>query len=164
MRFPGISFAMSISVLMKVVFVFWVAVLSIHRSQAMKSRDVLVLGNHANRELVEVLSRFGFVPQVWGSVQHSLEKLRHQKFAAILVDRNFTHADVLEFVLNVRDIDKKVPVVVIGPGPEKIDRKIAKQDRTVILGTVESGNELADRLKEVMKENENRDVPTQVQT
>lgn len=127
----------------------------------MNSQAVLVLGNHGHKELAEALSRLGFIPQVWGSMGHSLEKIRHQQFGAILVDRKFTHADVLEFVLNVRDIDKKVPVLVIGSGPEKIDRKIAKQDRTAILGAVQDGDEFAEKLREMVEQNARRDVPTQ---
>ena len=117
----------------------------------MNSQIVLVLGNIANRELVEVLSGLGFAAQVWGSVQHSLEKIRHQKFTAILVDQKFTHADVLEFILNVRDIDKKVPVVVIGNGAdEKITQKIAKQDYTTILSKIESNVKLTEKLDQVL--------------
>ena len=117
----------------------------------MNSQIVLVLGNIANRKLVEVLSGLGFAAQVWGSVQHSLEKIRHQKFTAILVDQKFTHADVLEFILNVRDIDKKVPVVVIGNGAEeKITQKIAKQDYTTVLSEVESNDKLTNELGQVL--------------
>jgi len=126
----------------------------------MNSQDVLVLGNNANRELTEVLSRFGFIPQVWQSMQHSLEKLKHQKVCAVLVDRKFTHADVLEFILNVRDIDAHVPVLVIGCGSdENIDKKIIRQAHTIVLDRVHYRDELGGRLKEVVKENGKRDVP-----
>ena len=125
----------------------------------MNLQAVLVLGNHANRDLVEVLSSIGFEPQVRGSMQHCLDKLRHEKFAAILIDRKFTRADVLEFILNARDIDEKVPVVVIGYGTdEKYDRKIAKQDRTIILSEVESEDKLAEKLAQVLKENDIKDA------
>jgi DNA-binding NtrC family response regulator len=117
----------------------------------MDSKIVLVLGNIANRKLVEVLSGLGFASQVWGSMQHSLKKIRHQKFTAILVDQKFTHSDVLEFILNVRDIDKKIPVVVIGNGAdEKIAQKIAKQDYTTVLGEVESNDKLSEKLEQVL--------------
>jgi DNA-binding NtrC family response regulator len=109
----------------------------------MDSQVVLVLGNRANRELVEVLCGLGFDCQVWGSMQHSLEKLRHEKFRAILVDQKFTKADALEFVLNVRDIDEKIPVIVIGDGTdEKVVQKIAKQENTRVFGEVASADEL----------------------
>jgi FixJ family two-component response regulator len=119
----------------------------------MNSQFVLVLGNHANRDLVEVLSGLGFASQVWGSMQHSLDKIRHQKFTAILVDQKFTHADVLEFILNVRDIDNKVPVVVIGNGTdEKIGGKISKQKNTTVLDEVENSDKLAEKLGQVLND------------
>lgn len=122
----------------------------------MNSQAVLVLGNHANRDLVEVLSNIGFAPQVWGSMQHSLDKLQHEKFAAILVDRKFTHADVLEFILNVRDIDKNISVVVIGPAKdERIDRTILKQERTIVLSEVESKDRFAEKLSQALNRSDN---------
>jgi len=122
----------------------------------MNSQAVLVLGNHANRDLVEVLSGLGFASQVWGSMQHSLDKLRHEKFAAILVDRKFTHADILEFILNVRDIDKNISVVVIGPAKdERIDRTILKQDHTIILREFESRDRLAEKLAQALNRSDN---------
>jgi len=122
----------------------------------MNSQAVLVLGNHANRNLVEVLSGLGFAPQVWGSMKHSLDKLRHEKFAAILVDRKFTHADVLEFILNVRDIDKNISVVVIGLAKdERIDRTILKQDHTIILREFESRDRLAEKLAQALNRSDN---------
>jgi len=122
----------------------------------MNSQAVLVLGNHAHRDLVEVLSGLGFASQVWGSMQHSLDKLRHEKFAAILVDRKFTHADVLEFILNVRDIDKSISVVVIGPAKdERIDRTILKQDHTIILREFESRDRLAEKLAQALNRSDN---------
>jgi DNA-binding NtrC family response regulator len=126
----------------------------------MKPQAVLVLGNHGNRKLIEVLSDSGFVPEVWGSVQHSLGKLKRQKFGAVLVDRKFTRADVLEFILNVRDMDADVPVLVIGSGPETIDRKIREQARTVVVGGVEDGDELCLELQEAVRGKENRSVQT----
>lgn len=122
----------------------------------MDSQAVLVLGNHANKDLVDVLSSIGFTPQVWGSMQHSLDKLRHEKFAAILVDLKFTHADVLEFILNVRDIDKKVPVVVIGPvEDERIDRKIVKQAHTRVLTEIENRDRFVEKLARALNRSEN---------
>ena len=122
----------------------------------MNSQAVLVLGNHAHRDLVEVLSGLGFASQVWGSMQHSLDKLRHEKFAAILVDLEFTHADVLEFILNVRDIDKKVPVVVIGTvKDERIDRMIVKQAHTRVLTEVENRDRFVEKLSQALNRSDN---------
>jgi FixJ family two-component response regulator len=125
----------------------------------MNAQAVLVLGNHASRDLPEVIRSIGFVPQLWGSVQHSLDKLRHGRFAAVCVDRKRTRADVLEFILNVRDIDAAVPVVVIGSdADERIDRKIMRQDRTVVLPKIKNRDELAEELAHAIKKNTTADV------
>ena len=119
----------------------------------MNSQAVLVLGNHANRDLVKTLSRIGFAPQVWGSMRHSLEKLVQQRFAAVIVDRKFTSADVLEFILNVRDINKQIPVVIIGSGSDKrIDKKISRLGQTIILNGSGRDDTLDERLAYVLKD------------
>lgn len=125
----------------------------------MNSKDILVLGNHAQRDLMQSLSRIGFVPQVWGSMRHTLDKLLHQRFAAVIVDRKFTNADVLEFILNVRDINQEIPVVVIGSGnDERIDRKISKLGRTIILNGSERDDRLGDKLIYALKCSEKENV------
>jgi FixJ family two-component response regulator len=124
----------------------------------MNSQAVLVLGNHANRDLVQTLSRIGFAPQVWGSMRHSLDKLLHQRFAAVIVDRKFTHADVLEFILNVRDINQEIPIIVIGSGKdEQMDQRIRRQNCTILNGT--NGKDVpAEKLAYAFKMNENKNV------
>ena len=125
----------------------------------MNSEAVLVLGNHAKSDLVQTLLSAGFVPQMWASALHSLEKLRRRTFAAVIVDRRFTNADVLEFILNVRDINEQIPVVVIGSGKdERIDAKIRRQDRTMILNGSRSDNTLGEKLVHALRMNENTDV------
>jgi FixJ family two-component response regulator len=125
----------------------------------MNSQAVLVLGNHANRDLVQTLSRVGFAPQVWASMRHSLDKLLHQRFAAVIVDRKFTHADVLEFILNVRDINREIPIVVIGSGKdEQMDQKIRIQGGTIMLNGSERDNVLGEKLADALKGSENQDV------
>jgi FixJ family two-component response regulator len=125
----------------------------------MNSKDILVLGSHAQSDLMQSLSRVGFVPQVWGSMRHTLDKLLHQRFAAVIVDRKFTHADVLEFILNVRDINQEIPVIVIGSGnDERIDRKISKLGRTIILNGSERNDILADKLVQAFTCSEKENV------
>lgn len=125
----------------------------------MNSKDILVLGNHSQRDLMQSLSRIGFAPQVWGSMRHTLDKLLHQRFAAVIVDRKFTNADVLEFILNVRDINQKIPVIVIGSGnDERIDRKISKLGQTIILNGSERDDKLGDKLIQALKCSEKEDV------
>jgi two-component SAPR family response regulator len=89
-------------------------------------------------------------------MQHSLEKLRHGKFAAILVDRKCTHADVLEFILNVRDINENISVIVIGTAEdERIDKTILEQDHTIILNEVENKDRFAEKLAQALNRSDN---------
>jgi DNA-binding NtrC family response regulator len=80
----------------------------------MISKHVLVLGNHSRQLLPDILKDLGFVPELRGSVLDCLAHLHCQSVAAVVVDRDFTHADVLEFLLNIKDIACAVPVIIVG--------------------------------------------------
>jgi len=80
----------------------------------MRATALLVLGSSTDRKLVDALFDLGFAPLVRDSMSSALSKLRSERFAALLVDRDSADVDALEFVLNVRDIDEHVPVVVVG--------------------------------------------------
>jgi DNA-binding NtrC family response regulator len=125
----------------------------------MNSQAVLILGSQANQEYIEALSDLGFETEVRGSVRHSLEKVHHRRFSGVVVDRKFTHADVLEFILNVRDINRTIPVVVIGPGKdEQIEGKINVQDHTIVLNEFDRGQKLAREMANALKNNGSENV------
>jgi hypothetical protein len=127
-------------------------VVSADRSQIMKSNAVLVLGNHAKGDLMQTLLSAGFVPQMWGGVLHSLEKLRLRRSSAVIVDRRLTHTGVLEFILNVRNVKQQLPVVVVGRGKdERIDAKIRRQDRTIILNGSRREDTSSERLIQALE-------------
>jgi DNA-binding NtrC family response regulator len=117
----------------------------------MDSRAILVLGTHSNRALIETFEDMGFSPIVRGSAQGSLEKLRHERFAAVVVDRRFTHADVLEFVLNVRDIDATVPLIVLGKAADgESDKIVIDQKYVMVIDNVKSGRNSADEFQRIL--------------
>jgi CheY-like chemotaxis protein len=100
----------------------------------MESSTILVLGHHARHDLAEMLHGIGIQSEVRGSVAGALERLRRGRLAAVLVDRRFTRADALEFVLNVRDIEETVPVIVIGAANDKgADQQIRRQEHTAVV-------------------------------
>ncbi len=91
-------------------------------------------------------------------MQQCLDKLVHERFAAVVIDRKLADADVLELILNVRDIDKTTPVAVIGRGKdEHIERKIIDQDHTIVLAEIEKVETLTQKLTDALhkKEDEN---------
>lgn len=103
----------------------------------MKATALLVLGSVTDRTLVDALFDLGFAPLVRDSMSSALSKLRSERFAAVLVDGDAIDVDVLEFVLNVRDINEHVPVVVVGrpfdEGSEEVLREHLTRLRTVVL-------------------------------
>ena len=85
-----------------------------------------------------------------GNIQGILDKLQHEQFGAIVLDQRYSDTDVLELILNVRDIDQKTPVVVLGELRDEVVRKtLASQQKTTIIEDTEDGNNLAGRLEQI---------------
>lgn len=78
------------------------------------STTVLVLGTDQQSTLIEMLFDIGVVPIVRKRMLPALDRIRHERFDAVFLDQNRGEVDVLEFVLNVRDHNSKIPVVVVG--------------------------------------------------
>ena len=117
----------------------------------MNSTAVLILGTDHNRDLIEALFDCDFAPLVRKSIREALDRLRHERFAAIIVDRNHADVDVLEFILNVRDFDEQTPVVVIGFSTDAhSDQAILSQRRTFLLGAFDAPDQLANELEQVL--------------
>ncbi len=91
---------------------------------------VLILGNHKQQELKEMIFDLGFIPLERGDMLQALDMLHHDKFSAIFIDYDHVDVDALEFILNVRDMKLNLPVVIIGELKEKWEHSaLKKQDR-----------------------------------
>ena len=124
----------------------------------MAAKKVLVLGNHSRLLLPNALKNLGFVPEVRGSVLHCLLHLRNQHVAAVVVDRDFTHADVLEVFLNIKDIDDSLTVIIVGwLRNDNVEQILKTQKQAVFVSETHNqeklANELADILKNELSEN-----------
>ena len=120
----------------------------------MVSKNVLVLGNHSRHLLPNILKDLGFSPDIRGSVLHSLEHLQKQRVAAVVVDRDFTHADVLEFLLNVKDIDDSLPVVVVGrTGRDSVEQALRSQRQAAFIDDSKNKKALASKLGNILSLN-----------
>jgi len=117
----------------------------------MRSQAVLVLGDYANKGLIDILFGIGLAPLVRENIQGVLDKLRHEQFGAIVVDQKYANPDVLELVLNVQDIDEQATVVVLGKlNDEAIRQTLASQKQTIVVENTEDVNKLAGRLEEIL--------------
>lgn len=67
----------------------------------------------------------GRVPLVRAGMREAVDTLRHEQIEAILVDTTSAELDALEFVLNVRDINESVPILVVASDDARRDLRAA---------------------------------------
>ena len=90
----------------------------------MPSENILLLGSESRQVLMEELRHAGFDPTVCNRHPDAIQAFGTEDVVGIMVDAKTTDVDVLEFVLDVRDIDLHVPVAVLVSGLPKKDRAI----------------------------------------
>lgn len=91
--------------------------LNIHPNQfaiMVQPKTILILGFDQESPIAEALFDLGFIPIFRDEMLGALQTLRHDRFRAALVDLRNNQVDVLEFILNVRDIVPHMPVVIVG--------------------------------------------------
>lgn len=117
----------------------------------MRPQSVLVLGTYANKILIDIILGIGLTPLVRENILSVIDKLRHERFSAIIVDQDCANPDILELILNVRDIDEQIPVVVLGQLSKKEIRKtLASQNKTIVVENTTNGNKLAEKLEGIL--------------
>lgn len=77
------------------------------------SETILVLGINHESGLEETLFNLGFIPIFRKDILAALDMLRHDSFKLVIMDLRRLDVDVLEFILNVRDINSRIPVLVV---------------------------------------------------
>lgn len=118
----------------------------------MRLQSVLVFGNYANKGLIDMLFGVGLAPLMRGDIQGVVDKLRHEQFAAVIIDGRHANVDILELVINIRDIDQQTPVVVLGKlTNDAVRQSLVKQKQTTIVEDTEDGNKLAGRLEGILR-------------
>jgi hypothetical protein len=73
---------------------------------------VLILGTKDSSELSDLVFSAGLTPILRDTMRAALGELRRQKFASVVVDYGKAEDDLLEFVLNVNDIDDSIRIFV----------------------------------------------------
>lgn len=101
---------------------------------------VLILSTNKKSDLVETLFNLGYVPLVRQTILPALEMLRHHRFRAVFIDRNREDVDALEFILNVRDLDEKIPIFVIKNAHDQQETRMIARQKNVLL--LSGANEL----------------------
>ena len=116
----------------------------------MRSHAVLTLGSYDNKELIDTLYGIGLSPLVQDSTSNALNKLRHDRFSAIIVDVKNAKDDVLELLCNIRDINEEITVVVLGLKDHTVQEALLTLKRVIIIEDTSNENELAGRLEKIL--------------
>ena len=117
----------------------------------MRTTRILLLGSRESRPLLERLLGLGLEPLLREGILSTLSTLRRGSFAVIAVDPEHLAIDLLEFVLNVRDIDGRIPIAILGEPPDaRIRDTLASQPGVHVLPAEETATTFADHLLHIM--------------
>ena len=94
---------------------------------------VLVLGTEDNSKLINVIFELGLLPLRREKMFTALDKVRHEQFDAIFLDKNRKDVDDLEFILNIRDIGQHMPVIILGNVANTRTRAVIQGQHNVFL-------------------------------
>jgi hypothetical protein len=76
---------------------------------------VLVVGSRSSSDASDLVFEAGLAPVVRETILSAIETLRKERFLALIVDGDTAEIDILELVLNVRDVDPGVRIYLL-PG------------------------------------------------
>ena len=93
---------------------------------------VLVLTNDEQSELVGTLCDLGYDPLIRKQMATALREVHHKQVAVLFLDLQCADIDALELVINVRDIDQDLPVVIVN-GFIEGKKEILKQPHIFVI-------------------------------
>jgi CheY-like chemotaxis protein len=79
----------------------------------MRSDAVLIIGNALHEELLEALFEAGLTAVARPASVDTFARVRQRSYDALIIDAGDPERDVLEVVLNIRDYDEDVPILVL---------------------------------------------------
>ena len=124
----------------------------------MKPPAALILGSSRDKKLANALFALGLAPIVRETMGSALTKLRYECFQLILVDRFRVDVDVLEFVLNARDLDEATPILIAGRSMDvEEDQALAGQAATTIVGAAPGTERFARAIEDVIEVRDGHD-------
>ena len=123
----------------------------------MTQAPVLVFGANRRDRIVKALHHVGLDPLVRETMKKALDEIVPGRFSAVCISPYDASAAPLEFVLNVRDLDERVPIIVAGRrGYERYEQMLVSQPRVFrITGTA---GELGKQLIALLEDHQTSDV------
>lgn len=80
----------------------------------MKLPDVLILGGAATRCMEQLVHDTGRSAIVATNLISAMKQLQRNKYATVVIDYAHVRTDILEFLLNLREVTEDVRVFVVG--------------------------------------------------
>lgn len=118
----------------------------------MKLNAVILMGLNDSRETRELFFDLGFTPIVRDTIEEVVVKIRRGGIDAIVVNRRKAGIDVLELILNVRDVDEDIAMVIIGESDNEQERRVLNSRRhTYVFPTTESLDDVAREVEKLLQ-------------
>lgn len=97
--------------------------------------SVMVLTDDEESKLVDALFNLGYVPLIRKKMTSALRDIHHKCVALVFLDLNNVDIDALEFVINVRDIDQELPIIIVN-GRIEGKKEVLNQKNIYIVANV----------------------------
>jgi DNA-binding response OmpR family regulator len=75
--------------------------------------NILIISDDENSEIIKTLNRRKMVTVIRRTILTAMDFLRYNDVSAIIIDKKHRDVDILEFSLNIRDINKVTPIFII---------------------------------------------------
>ena len=94
--------------------------------------SVLVVGSPANSTLDDIVFEAGLTPVFRETILTAIAALRKTRFLAVVVDDATADVDVLELILNIRDMDPRIRIFVLPGKNHKLGRLEMRRHVSVV--------------------------------
>ena len=95
---------------------------------------MMVMISNLNPTTQDILNQIGLRQIQVNNTMEAVQQLRRTRFNAIIIDRDHASFDTLEFVLNVRDFEPSIPIVVLADSLDTAStHALESQPQTLLL-------------------------------
>jgi len=114
--------------------------------------NFLVITDDENSKVVRNLIKQKVFPVIRRSIPSAIQMLRHLNIQGIIVEDEHKSVDTLEFILNVRDISRDIPIFISNKYQKhKVIRQIKNFGQIEIFD--ETDNKIEKKIKTLIKNN-----------
>ncbi|MCB0282063.1 MAG: hypothetical protein H6627_01890 [Calditrichae bacterium] len=107
---------------------------------------VLVLDNPKKSVLIDDLFEIGVIPITRTNITDAIKVLRHEQLKAVIINAHSILDDVIEFILNIRDFNIKIPVIIAGiPADQSEEHALRKQKGVVLLSWAQINRQILEK-------------------